>query len=212
MFFHICLTLGCAKMLPKLSKSLQKNWSTLKERRVGKFPVKSPKCKASVGRTFDKSREINLAKVKIAVFFIHPHLDFEFYTISTLPGEIVKLIMDYTVAGKRKLDVGFYSRRKLDQICEGIQRRKFLTLINTITVSLFNTILFNRMELGKKHEYILRNTFSSIMNSHYSQAVLPLRPKWRASQEMRKPFKNWLMKIIPKKISPSFLNLNYQPR
>jgi len=67
---------------------------------------------------------------------------------STLPGEIVKLIMDYTVAGKRKLDVGFYSRRKLDQICEGIQRRKFLTLINTITVSLFNTILFNRMELG----------------------------------------------------------------
>ena len=56
-------------MLPKLFKSLQKNWSTLKERRVGKFPVKSPECKASVGRTFDKSREINLAKVKIAVFF-----------------------------------------------------------------------------------------------------------------------------------------------
>ena len=69
--------------------------------------------------------------------------------ISTLPGEIVKLIMDYTVAGKRKLDVGFYSRKKLDQICEGIQRRKFLTLINTMTVSLFNTILFNKMELGK---------------------------------------------------------------
>ena len=68
---------------------------------------------------------------------------------STLPGEIVKIIMDYTVAGKRKLDVGFYSRKKLDQICEGIQRRKFLTLINTMTVSLFNTILFNKMELGK---------------------------------------------------------------
>lgn len=67
---------------------------------------------------------------------------------SMLPGEIVKIIMDFSVAGKRKLDVGFYSRKKLDQICEGIQRRKFLTLINTITVSLFNTILFNKMELG----------------------------------------------------------------
>ena len=65
-----------------------------------------------------------------------------------LPGEIVKIIMDFSVAGKRKLDVGFYSIKKLDQICEGIQRRKFLTLINTITVSLFNTILFNKMELG----------------------------------------------------------------
>ena len=149
MFFHICLTLGRVKMLPKLSQSLQKNWSTLKERRIGKFSDKSPECKASFGRTFDKSREINLAKVKIAKILIHPQFNFEFFTFSTLPGEIVKLIMDYTVAGKRKLDVGFYSRRKLDQICEGIQRRKFLTLINTITVSLFNTILFNRMELGK---------------------------------------------------------------
>ena len=64
MFFHICLTLGCAEMLPKLSQSLQKNWSTVKEWRAGKFFVKSPECKASVGRTFDKSCEINLAKVK----------------------------------------------------------------------------------------------------------------------------------------------------
>ena len=69
--------------------------------------------------------------------------------ISMLPGEIVKIIMDFSVAGKKKLDVGFYSIKKLDQICEGIQRRKFLTLINTITVSLFNTILFNKMELGE---------------------------------------------------------------
>jgi len=65
-----------------------------------------------------------------------------------LPGEIVKKITDFSVAGKRKLDVGFYSSKKLDQISEGIQRKKFLTLINTITVTLFNTILFNKMELG----------------------------------------------------------------
>ena len=84
MFLQICLTLGGAKMLPKLSQSLQKNWSTLKEWRVGKFFVESPECKAAVGRTFDKSREINLAKVKIInfsfCFVIHSYFDFEFYT------------------------------------------------------------------------------------------------------------------------------------
>ena len=74
-----------------------------------------------------------------------------------LPGEIVKKITDFSVAGKRKLDVGFYSSKKLDQISEGIQRKKFLTLINTITVTLFNTILFNKMELKVKHNCLLKS-------------------------------------------------------
>lgn len=66
----------------------------------------------------------------------------------TFPSEIVKLILDFSVTGKRKLDVGFYSRRQLDQICEGIQRRKFLNLVNTLTISLFNAVLCNKMDLG----------------------------------------------------------------
>jgi len=36
----------------------------------------------------------------------------------------------------------------MDQICEGIQRRKFHTLINTLTVTLMNAVLCNKMELG----------------------------------------------------------------
>ena len=74
----------------------------------------------------------------ISFCFCYSHLHFEFYTFSTLPGEIVRIIMNYTVDGKRKLYVGFYSRRKLNKI--------FKALINTITVGLFNTILFKRME------------------------------------------------------------------
>ena len=135
-------------MLPKLSKSLQKDWTALKKRRPGNLFVKSTECKAFVGGTHNKPCEIDPAKVQI--FIINFLVNFNFVCmISMLPGEIVKIIMDFSVAGKRKLDVGFYSRKKLDQICEGIQRRKFLTLINTITVSLFNTILFNKMELGE---------------------------------------------------------------
>ena len=81
-----------------------------------------------------------------------------------LPGEIVKKITDFSVAGKRKLDVGFYSSKKLDQISEGIQRKKFLTLINTITVTLFNTILFNKMELGEN--FIMTSSTLSVLNNN----------------------------------------------
>ena len=61
------------------------------------------------------------------------------------------------MTGKRKLDVGFYSRRQLDQICEGIQRRKFLNLVNTLTISLFNAVLCNKMDLG---EMRIQTTFT----------------------------------------------------
>ena len=67
----------------------------------------------------------------------------------TFPSELVNLILKFSVAGKRKLDVGFYSHRQLDQICEGIERRKFLTLCNTLSVSLLNSIFYHKMELGK---------------------------------------------------------------
>ena len=67
----------------------------------------------------------------------------------TFPSELVNMILKFSVAGKRKLDVGFYSHRQLDQICEGLQRRKFLTLVNTLSVSLLNSIFYNKMELGK---------------------------------------------------------------
>ena len=137
-------------MLPKLSESLQEDRTALKKRRPGNLFVKSTECKAFVGGTHNKSCEIDPTKVQIFIIHLLIYANFNFaYMISMLPGEIVKIIMDFSVAGKRKLDVGFYSRKKLDQICEGIQRRKFLTLINTITVSLFNTILFNKMELGE---------------------------------------------------------------
>lgn len=66
----------------------------------------------------------------------------------SIPSELVKIILDFSVLGNRKLDVGFYSKKKLDQICEGIQRRKFLTLVNTLTISLYNAVLCNKMELG----------------------------------------------------------------
>ena len=84
--------------------------------------------------------------------------------------------------GNRKLDVGYYSKKKLDQICEGIQRRKFLTLVNTLTISLFNAVLCNKMELGKGiliksidvftnfDSFLLR--FDSQANEH--QTILPI--------------------------------------
>jgi len=66
----------------------------------------------------------------------------------TIPSEIVKHILDFSISGKKKMDAGFYSSKQLDKICEGIQRRKFLTIVNCLTITLFNAILFNKMELG----------------------------------------------------------------
>ena len=66
----------------------------------------------------------------------------------TFPSELVIMILGFSVSGKKKLDVGYFSEKQMDQICEGIQRRKFLTLINTLTVTLMNAVLCNKMELG----------------------------------------------------------------
>ena len=65
------------------------------------------------------------------------------------PSELVQHILGLSISGKKKLDAGYYSKKQLDKICEGIQRRKFLTLVNSLSITLFNAILCNKTDLGK---------------------------------------------------------------
>ena len=65
------------------------------------------------------------------------------------PSELVMNILDLSITGKKKLDAGYYSKKQMDKICEGIQRRKFLTLVNSLSITLFNAILCNKTDLGK---------------------------------------------------------------
>lgn len=63
-----------------------------------------------------------------------------------VPNEILKLIWEYSQTGPQKFDFGFFSQKSLDQICESIQRRKFLLMTNTLTMNLINAIMMSKMD------------------------------------------------------------------
>ena len=63
-----------------------------------------------------------------------------------MPNEILKMIWEFSQTGTRRFDFGFYSKSNLDQVCESIQRKKFLILTRTLTINLINCILMIKMD------------------------------------------------------------------
>jgi len=67
------------------------------------------------------------------------------YLPKNIPVEIVKIILDFAVSGKQKIDVGHFTSFYAD---EEIQQRKFLSLVNSLIVNLLNGILTSKMDYG----------------------------------------------------------------
>lgn len=65
---------------------------------------------------------------------------------SSVPNEILKKIWEFSQTGSPVFDFGFFSLKSLDQICESIQRRKFLVMTNTLTINFINAITIGKMD------------------------------------------------------------------
>jgi len=63
-----------------------------------------------------------------------------------MPNEILKMIWEFSQSGSKRFDFGFYSKNHLDQVCETIQRKKFLALTKTITINLINSVIMSKMD------------------------------------------------------------------
>jgi len=63
-----------------------------------------------------------------------------------IPNEILQIILDLSQTGQKRFDFGFYSTNHLDQVCETIQRKKFLVLTKTLTINLINSIMMSKMD------------------------------------------------------------------
>lgn len=63
-----------------------------------------------------------------------------------MPNEILKIIWEFSQSGPKRYDFGFYSKNHLDQVCETIQRKKFLVLTKTLTINLINSIMMSKMD------------------------------------------------------------------
>jgi len=63
-----------------------------------------------------------------------------------MPNEILKIIWEFSQSGAKRFDFGFYSRNHLDQVCETIQRKKFLVMTKTLTINLINCIMMSKMD------------------------------------------------------------------
>eukprot|EP00092_Neocalanus_flemingeri_P024571 GFUD01026649.1.p1 GENE.GFUD01026649.1~~GFUD01026649.1.p1 ORF type:complete len:251 (+),score=24.10 GFUD01026649.1:177-929(+) len=63
-----------------------------------------------------------------------------------MPNEILTIILEFAQTGQKRFDFGFYSKIHLDQVCETIQRKKFLVLTKTLTINLINCIMMSKMD------------------------------------------------------------------
>jgi len=63
-----------------------------------------------------------------------------------IPNEILNIIWNFSQTGEKRFDFGFYSKNHLDQVCETIQRKKFLVLTKTLTINLINAIMMSKMD------------------------------------------------------------------
>jgi len=63
-----------------------------------------------------------------------------------IPNEILTIIWEFSQSGQKRFDFGFYSKNHLDQVCETIQRKKFLVLTKTLTINLINSIMMSKMD------------------------------------------------------------------
>jgi len=63
---------------------------------------------------------------------------------ASFPIEIIKIILEYAVSGKQKINIGYFSSFKDEEI----QQRKFLSLLNTLTLNLLHSILTHKMDYG----------------------------------------------------------------
>merc|ERR1719400_2776401 len=63
----------------------------------------------------------------------------------SFPMEIIKIVLEFAVSGKQKINIGQFSSFKSD---EEIQQRKFLSLLNTLTINLLHSVLTQKMDYG----------------------------------------------------------------
>jgi len=114
-----------------------------------------------------------------------------------MPNEILKMIWEFSQSGQKRFDFGFYSRKHLDQVCESIQRKKFLVLTKTITLNLINSIIMSKMDsrgltIETMMEYFVKDAtaFKDLTEDDFDQAdfskfsKLPYVPYKRPSPQI----------------------------
>jgi len=63
-----------------------------------------------------------------------------------MPNEVLQMIWEFSQSGPKPFDFGCFSKKHLDQVCETIQRKKFLVLTKSLTINLINSIIMSKMD------------------------------------------------------------------
>ena len=105
-----------------------------------------------------------------------------------MPYEILKIIWEFSQTGPKQFDFGFYLKNHSDQVCETIQRKKFLVLTKKVIINLINAIRMSKME------YMVKDAaaFKDLMDENFENAdfskfsKLPYIPYEKPSPQITK--------------------------
>ena len=127
-----------------------------------------------------------------------------------MPYEILKIIWEFSQTGPKQFDFGFYLKNHSDQVCETIQRKKFLVLTKKVTINLINAIILSNMDLQgltieTLMEYIVKDAaaFKDLRDENFENAdfskfsKLPYIPYKKPSPQIT----NYLSSSSGKKLS-----------
>ena len=139
------LCLDCIKVLwaKRTCQSLQKISSDYKKWRTGWFPGKTAWLQTTSGGKVHRAVEGLFSSQ-----FSHGNHQDNTGVCSlrwvTFGQFVIKI---FSHSGKQKINIGNFSSFKSE---EEIQQRKFLSLLNTLTINLLHSVLTHKMDYGKK--------------------------------------------------------------
>lgn len=138
------LCLDCIEVLWETPQSLQKIGSDYKKWRSGELLGKTAWLQTTSGGKVHRAFEGLFS----SEFSHGNHQDntgvCSLRWVVTLGQFVIKIVSH---SGKQKINIGNFSSFKSD---EEIQQRKFLSLLNTLTINLLHSVLTHKMDYGKK--------------------------------------------------------------